>query len=373
MNQISDYLYAKASRNKIPLQGTFELSPVCNFTCKMCYVRKTPAQIEAAGKRLRTWTEWLELAKKCHAEGMLYLLLTGGEPFLYPHFRELYEALHKMGIIIYINSNGTMIDRDTVDWLKTMAPARINITLYGASPETYERICGQAGGYERAVNAIEMLREAGIPVVINASMIPENRDDLEAIMTFGKERGLNTRVATYMFPPARRDKEETDSRFTPQESADNFMRKQRFLVPKEEWKTFLERQLEKVQSNEATSAEDAETWGTDEEYMKCRAGRSSFWISWDGSMTSCGLTTFPVVKYPFKESFKECWRELTDAVRTIPVLRGCSGCPKKELCRPCVAMIQVETGDTNAKAPYLCNMTDCLMERLRTSLDELEE
>lgn len=372
MNTISDYLYAKASKNKIPLQGTFELSPVCNFACKMCYVRKTPGQIAAEGKRLRSWEEWLELAKQCHAEGMLYVLLTGGEPFLYPDFRKLYEALHRMGIVIYINSNGTMIDRETVEWLKTMAPARINITLYGTSPETYARICGQADGYERAVRAIDMLKEAGIPVVINASMIPENREDLEGIMAFGKERGLNTRVATYMFPPARRGREESDSRFTPEESADNFLRKNHFLIGEEGWKDFLTRQLEKIKACEASEA-DEETWGNDEEFMKCRAGRSSFWISWDGSMTSCGLTTFPVVKYPFKDSFKECWSELTEAVRTIPVLKGCSGCSMKELCRPCVAMIQAETGDTNTKAPYMCEMTACLVNRLHSELDKMEE
>ena len=71
MPQISDYLYRKASIHKIPLNGGFELSPVCNFSCKMCYVRKTPNQIEAEGKRLRTWQEWLALAEQCKQEGML--------------------------------------------------------------------------------------------------------------------------------------------------------------------------------------------------------------------------------------------------------------------------------------------------------------
>ncbi|MEI3218833.1 MAG: radical SAM protein [Lachnoclostridium sp.] len=145
----SDYLYQKASRNRIPLNGCFELSPICNFHCRMCYVRKTHEQIRKEGKRIREWKEWIDLAKQCKEEGMLYLLLTGGEPFLYPHFRELYEELHHMGFIISINSNGTMIDEKTVEWLKTMAPGRINITLYGASADTYERICGNADGYYR--------------------------------------------------------------------------------------------------------------------------------------------------------------------------------------------------------------------------------
>ena len=130
---LSDYLYRKASQMKVPLMGTFELSPVCNFACKMCYVRKTPEQIRREGKSLLPWQKWLALAEQCRDAGMLYLLLTGGEPFLYPGFRELYRKLHDLGILIYINTNGTMIDRETVQWLKEAAPVRVNLLLDAVS------------------------------------------------------------------------------------------------------------------------------------------------------------------------------------------------------------------------------------------------
>ena len=154
MAMISDYLYRKASIKKIPLNGTFELSPVCNFSCKMCYIRKTAAQLKQEGKSLIPWQKWLNLAGECREAGMLYLLLTGGEPFLYPGFRELYRELHKMGFLISINTNGTLIDDEVIAWLKEAAPHRVNITLYGTSRETYERICENGNGYDRAVDAI---------------------------------------------------------------------------------------------------------------------------------------------------------------------------------------------------------------------------
>ena len=44
---LSDGLYSKAARRRIPLSGTFELTPICNFACRMCYVRKTPAEVKA--------------------------------------------------------------------------------------------------------------------------------------------------------------------------------------------------------------------------------------------------------------------------------------------------------------------------------------
>lgn len=175
---MKDYLFKRASVNKIPLSGTFELSPVCNFSCKMCYVRKSREELRAEGKCEKTVDEWISIAKQCKDAGTLYLLLTGGEPFLFPDFRRLYETLHEMGFVISINTNGTMINDDTFEWLLAHAPARVNITLYGSSPNTYKRICGDATGYDRAVNSILKLKAAGINVIINASMIPENADDL---------------------------------------------------------------------------------------------------------------------------------------------------------------------------------------------------
>ena len=271
MERISDYLYRKASMKKIPLSGTFELSPVCNFSCKMCYVRKTPGQIAREGKRVRNWEEWLELAKQCRQEGMLYLLLTGGEPFLYPNFKQLYLELHKMGFLISINSNGTMIDEETVEWLKKAAPTRINITLYGASSETYRTICGNADGFERTKKAILMLKEAGIAVIINVSMIPQNAADLEDIIRFGKENDVYTRISTYMFPPARREREENDSRFTPMEAAQMYVKKHKYTMEQKVYQEFLCKQLGKIGSN----ISDEEVWGNNLEYMRCRAGRSS--------------------------------------------------------------------------------------------------
>ena len=197
---VTEYLHAKASRLHIPLSGTFELTPVCNMNCKMCYVRMSRAEQEAVHP-LRTAEEWLELGKNARDRGMLYLLLTGGEPFLRPDFREILSGLHQMGLLITINSNGTLIDEETVEWLKESPPVRINITLYGASDETYEILCGNPEGFTQVTKAIRLLKEAGITVKINCSLTPYNAGDLEKIFAFCKEEQLIIQATSYMFPP----------------------------------------------------------------------------------------------------------------------------------------------------------------------------
>ena len=88
-------------------------------------------------------------------------------------------------------------------------------------------------------------------------------------------------------------------------------------------------------------------------------------------MTACGMLDFPGVEDPFENDFKECWLRLTNAVRTTAVLSGCAECEKRDICKPCVAMIYTETGTVDQKAPYLCRMADCIHELILKELEEI--
>lgn len=128
----------EATKQQVLIGTSFELLPVCNLNCRMCYIRMDMEQVRQNGG-LKTYEEWIELAKELREAGVLFLLLTGGEVFLYPHFRELYEALYDMGFVITINTNGTLINEEIVQWLKQRLPKCVSISLYGASDETYEK------------------------------------------------------------------------------------------------------------------------------------------------------------------------------------------------------------------------------------------
>ena len=105
--RLVEFFHRKAEKTQTPISGTFELSTLCNMDCRMCYVKMTKQQQQNIS-RLRTNEEWLSLARQAREEGMLFLLLTGGEPFLVEKFKDLYIELHKMGFCISINTNGTI-------------------------------------------------------------------------------------------------------------------------------------------------------------------------------------------------------------------------------------------------------------------------
>ena len=199
--RLSAYLHARACAKGIPLAGNFELTARCNFNCRMCYVHLTPEEQRRRGAEL-TADEWLAIAEQARSQGMLFLLLTGGEPLIRADFRYLLTELKKMGLMVSINSNASLIDDDWLDFFRHEPPSRMNITLYGGCNETYERLCGRPM-YDRVVHNIRALKALGIGVKLNASMTPYNVDDMDAIYAIATELGTPVQMASYMFPPVR--------------------------------------------------------------------------------------------------------------------------------------------------------------------------
>lgn len=213
-------LLDQAKRTRTPANGSIELLPLCNMNCDMCYVRLSREEMERQG-RLRTVDEWLEIGRQMQEAGVLFLLLTGGEPFLFPEFRKLYLGLRKMGMILTINTNGTLIDEELAAFLGENKPRRVNITLYGTDDETYAELCHYPGGFEKTMNGIRLLREHGVDVKIGGSLAKTNLDDLDRLLDLGEELGIPVRVDTYMMPAVREREKPYDlqARLNPEEAA----------------------------------------------------------------------------------------------------------------------------------------------------------
>ncbi len=354
-HQLTEYLYTKASRARIPLSGCFELSPVCNFACRMCYVRKTAKEVRQHDRPILQLEDWLRIAREGREQGLLYLLLTGGEPFLWPDFWKLYDELIDMGMLVAINTNGSLIDDQAIARLKAKPPRRINITLYGASDETYKRLCGADHVFSKVDRAIRGLQEAGISVKLNCSLTPDNACDQAKIVDYAARNNLNLAMTTYMFPPIRRDPNlvGVNERFTPEEAAD--YRARAFLL--QHGAESYEKYLADIRggSIDPPGLEEGCVDPVDGR-IRCRAGKSTFWITWDGWLTACGMMPQPRVDMA-NQNFPTAWQRLTELAGQTRVSGVCDKCPNSKICHPCAAMAAAETGSTAGIPRYLCQMT----------------
>ena len=368
--RLTNYLYAKASSQGLPLSGTFELTPCCNMACKMCYVRKTKEEQEAISL-LRTVEEWIQLGEQAKQAGMLYLLITGGEPFLYPGIQEVLKRLHYMGLIISINTNGTLIDDQTIEWLKECPPSRFNITLYGASDETYERLCGNPKGFTQAKRAIQLLKEAGFSVKVNYSVTPYNVNDMEDIFAFASEEQLVLQATSYMFPPVRRDATMIgmNDRFVPEEAA---YQAARITALTDGYQNFLERmEKQDLLSLPDELEEDCPQLETEGDKIRCRAGKCSFWITWEGNMLPCGIFPNEGTDNVFDLGFEKAWENVREKAREIRLPAKCKECELKTQCKACAAMVITESGDFHTVPEYRCRMSKSYLSACNRLKEEL--
>ena len=366
-SRFTEYLHRKASITKTAISGAFELSPLCNMDCKMCYIKMSKEKQESIA-RLRTKEEWIELAQKAKEKGMLFLLLTGGEPFLVKDFKELYIELHKMGFCISINSNGTMIDEDVIEWLKHYPPMRINMTLYGASDETYGRLCNNPKGFTQVTKAISLLKENNIQVKLNCSVTPYNKDDLKQMMDFAEEHDLVIQATSYMFPPLRKDKTKIgqNNRFNAEDAA-------LYGAYISAYSNGFDRFKDYIESGQLALYDADDDCGVVEgDHMRCRAGITSFWMTWEGKMLPCGMIP-DKGKDPWEVGFDEAWENAKNIVSDITLPVKCAGCGKKDECRACAAMVYTETGTYDKVPQYRCEMTKNYPEACKKVLKELEQ
>lgn len=363
----SDYLYQKASRRRIPLSGGFELSPVCNFACRMCYVRKTPQQVFASERPPLTLQHWKSLAGQARDAGMLYALLTGGEPLLWDGFWELYEDMVDMGLLVSINTNGSLIDEETVRRLKRRPPRRVNVTLYGAGDETYRNLCGVSGVFSQIDGAICRMQAAGINVKINCSLTPGNIHDLDAIVSYAMDQNLPLETTAYMFPPIRRDPGSVgrNARFSPEDAAMHRMRAMKLQSTKERYRAYLQQVCSGVTDSPTPDEGRTDPIGGK---IRCRAGKSGFWITWDGWLTPCGM--MPEPKADLQQlDFVQGWKQIADRSDRVRLSGTCTHCKNQGICHPCAAIAAAETGDPGGIPTYLCRMTQ---EMRRIAKNELE-
>lgn len=337
-------MLSRAATSGRPLNGSLELLPLCNMNCNMCYIRLSPEEMQKRGK-LHTVDEWICLAREMERAGVLFLLLTGGEPLLFQDFRRLYQELHQMGMILTINTNGTLLDEDWADFFGKYRPRRINITLYGKDDTAYKTLCHYPGGFEKALGAIRLLKEREVDVKINGSVTKNNRKDMEAIYRIGQKLDVPVHMDTYMLPGIyeRGKPFEEQARMDPEEAAAAELEVMRTEWDRESFFAYV-REMNRQLKEEKKIYPDR---------ISCMSGNCSFTVNWQGEMRPCVTLEEPGVPV-FEIGFETAWQVIRTRSKEFQMNPKCRECRLRPVCKTCVACAKLETGEYGGLPGYLC-------------------
>ena len=344
-------LAARAAQRHVPLGGTFELTPRCNLNCKMCYVRLDTSEMKKIGRE-RTAKEWIALAREAADEGTLNLLITGGEPLLREDFAEIYTAICQMGFIITLNTNATLMNSEYLDLFKKYPPTATNVTLYGASAETYEKVCGSAAAFYKTIEGLEMLSSIPTELEVRTTFIKDNVGELDEVRRIANKYTKRFAINAFLNKAIRGASSEVENvRLSPRELFDLYKDNAEYYNALNDPEEIA---LEKNMDTDNHIGVKDYGFDLPPKIITCLAAKSMYWITWDGKMLPCGSFSSPYT-LPFEEGFKKAWDRLPGLFEDIELPEKCKTCEFADgKCSNCPAILQSETGSFGTVSEYIC-------------------
>lgn len=342
----------KEMPDRYPTNGTFELTVRCNLHCKMCLFRHDDSENADLIKNEMTAHEWIDMARQVAEAGTMNLLITGGEPMLRPDFCEIWEGIYKQGFMIELYTNATLVTPKIMETLRKYPPHKIGVTIYGASKETYEKVCGNGEAFDRMLEGIQLLSQLPSVVEFRTTLIKDNVDDvdkMETLLETYMEYEINLIHSSNVMQSVRGAcTEVAPIRLTPKEMIDLVFKRGKKAIEK----YFIENGYN-VPEFELVVEDNRETKNDEKLRMSllgCTAGMDTYVITWNGKLIGCQL--FDLFSVDAKQyGFKKAWDDYPYTVR-IPEDSECDDCKYLHECSACYAVKYAETKSINKCASY---------------------
>ena len=298
----------RAMEKRIPSRVMFELTYRCNLRCIHCYM--APGQKK---KELSTG-EVFSVLDQLRDLGCFRIGFTGGEPLLRRDIFEILEHAKKCGMRISLLTNGLLIDAPKAKRLAALGSSlnRVDVSVLGATPQTFEKITGKKGSFRKILQSIRLLKAQGVTVQLKATLLKPNEREFVAIKTLADDLDCLFRYCPSLSCRVDGDPGPLQYQVEPAGVA---RIKQGLAggVP-----AVLD-DVHAVISPEKIGRKNL---------FHCGAGRNEVTISPFGEMNFCLEIRYPQFRV-LETSVKDCWERLKGRVDGLKL-------PKEYLCRDCV-------------------------------------
>ena len=328
---------------RVPLDVTIEVTRRCPLDCLHCY-NNLPMGDQAARLAELSLAEHCALLDELAAAGCMWILYSGGEIFARKDFLEIYTEAKKRGFLITLFTNGILINERIANYLAEFPPFSIEITLYGATRETYEALTQVRGSFDRCMRAIDLLLERKLPLKLKTVPTSINQHEVYEMKRFAEERGVEFKFDPLINPRIDCSQSPLAIRLTPEEvvSLEFFDVKRR-----EDYRRLAKEDL----AAGAAHIDDETT------RYSCGGGQNGCAIDPTGTMSICVISHqqgYNIREGSFSEGWEGRLREIRAQKKTRPTI--CDRCQIQSLCSMCPANGELENGDAESPVEFLCQV-----------------
>ncbi len=330
-------------RTGAPMAATLQITDRCNYECVHCYQEHDQKPDELTLDEIRRILG--ELAEV----GVLYLVLVGGEVFMRRDADEILQAAHEHGFAIRLKTTGHHIGETRADFLATVRPLEVDLSVYAAGKHAHDAVTRQPGSWQRTLAAARRLIARKIPVVLRCPVMQSNAGEIAALQALAEEMG-----AQVSFDPKIVARE--DASFEP-------------LALRMDAPTLRTFYRGPIGEHLADQFEDFEPAGINQlEGTPCGAGRRAVSIDPLGKVWPCSV--LPIAAGDLRQqSFRDIWfgSPTLAEVRglTWAKLAECNRCELRPYCTRCHAMALMEHGTMQGPSLEACRHAVATRDALR--------
>jgi pyrroloquinoline quinone biosynthesis protein E len=170
-----------------PLALLAELTHRCPLRCPYC---SNPLDLARASAELDTAT-WKRVFGEAAALGVLQVHFSGGEPLVRRDLVELVRHAAAVGLYGNLITSGIRLDTERLAALIEAGLEHVQLSFQDPDIASGDRIAGLAGSQEAKRRAARLVREAGLPLTVNAVVHRQNLDRLEEMIELAETLGAD--------------------------------------------------------------------------------------------------------------------------------------------------------------------------------------
>ena len=361
-------LRTKIAEKRVPYTGSIELTHRCNLKCMHCYLGDQRSIAKGSGRELDA-EPWIDIIDQIVEAQCLDLLITGGEPMLRKDFLEIYAHAKRRGMIVTVFSNATLITPEILEVFEDLPPFFVEVSIYGATAETHDRITQVKGSHAKCMKGVEVLLERGVRIGLKTVLMSLNRHEYADMETLARKFKVPWRLDSAVFPCL----PNSDSGGQPNRCSLFTM-----AGGKAAAKAPLSLRVDPQHAVALEFSDGARVKAMRDTFAKmtgrrvdgklytCGAGLTGFHIDPYGYLQPCMMTTGYRQKL-VGGRFEKAWREI-GRVRDVPAPAGyaCRECDKLSICSGCPALFDLENGAAGLKSEYICALTQIRFDSIQS-------
>jgi MoaA/NifB/PqqE/SkfB family radical SAM enzyme len=199
--------YKDSFPEELRVSLTFELTYACCERCLHCYNEGAARSDLQEEHRLRPnmlrLADYKRIIDEAVALGIPEVIVTGGDPFSYPHCWDILEYMHERNLAVSLYTNALALNNsEKIRRIARMGLRQLSVSIYSTDAEVHDRITRRRGSWEQSMKVLRELAAWPVPLNLKTPVFRLNTRTYYGVREIARQLGAENEVSCLLLPGA---------------------------------------------------------------------------------------------------------------------------------------------------------------------------